>query len=189
LVGEELGGKQDRIFARGETVDRWQNMITILRYDRATLKAAVANYLSIVRAYMGLDDHPVWIKPTHGPHHEAVATRLVLRDPHGTDGEYVVVYFFHDPGKPVYAVAFSQHLPLPSGEIPTKNAVRALARRHASHARSRRNALGPPARADDRIAFVPGVCDRMPVLQGARQLGMASGRRHEKEGDDSQTRA
>lgn len=104
----------------GETVDRWQNMITILRYSHSTLKAAAAEYLAIVRAYMGSDDHPVWIKPTHGPHHEAAATRLVLQDPHGADGEYVVVYFFADPGKPVYAIAFSQHLPLPSGEIPTK---------------------------------------------------------------------
>ena len=103
----------------GETVDRWQNMITILRYNNSTLGGAIHAYMSIVKAYMGPHDRPVWIAPTHGPHHAAAATRLVLQSPDGSDGEYVVVYFFSDPGKPVYAVAFSQHLPLPSHEIPT----------------------------------------------------------------------
>jgi len=103
----------------GETVDRWQNMITILRYNNSTLKGAIQTYMSTVRAYMGPHDSPVWIAPTHGSHNEAAATRLVLQSPDGSDGEYVVVYFFSDSGKPVYAIAFSQHLPLPSHEIPT----------------------------------------------------------------------
>jgi hypothetical protein len=103
----------------GETVDRWQNMITILRYNDSTLAGAIHTYMSIARAYMGPRDHPVWIAPTHGPRHASAATRLVLQSPDGSDGEYVVIYFFSDPGKPVYAIAFSQHLPLPSHEIPT----------------------------------------------------------------------
>jgi hypothetical protein len=103
----------------GETVDRWQNMITILRFDNSTLKGAIQTYMSIVRAYMGPQDRPVWIAPTQGAHRAAAATRLVLQSPDKSDGEYVVVYFFSDPGKPVYAIAFSQHLPLPSDEIPT----------------------------------------------------------------------
>lgn len=102
----------------GETVDRWQNMITVLRYNGLTMKEAIAHYMSIVRNYMGPDDHPVWIQPTHGPHAEAAATRLVLVSP-GVQGEYVVVYFFKDPGQPVYQVAFSQHLPLPSHDVPS----------------------------------------------------------------------
>jgi hypothetical protein len=103
----------------GETVNHWQNMITILRYNGATLEGAINTYMSVVQAYMGPHDRPVWIAPKHGSHHGAAATRLVLQSPDGSEGEYVVVYFFSDPGKPVYAVAFSQHLPLPSGEIPT----------------------------------------------------------------------
>lgn len=103
----------------GETVDRWQNMITILRYDGVNLQTAIARYMSIVRAYMGPDDRPVWIQPKQGPHQRAVATRLVLQTPDGADGEYAVVYFFSDPGKPVYAIVFSQHLPLPSGDVPS----------------------------------------------------------------------
>lgn len=103
----------------GETVNDWQNMITILRYNNVTLDGAIRSYSSVVRAYMGPHDHPVWIAPTHGPHHGAAATRLVLQSSDGSDGEYVVIYFFSDPGKPVYAIAFSQHLPLPSHEIPT----------------------------------------------------------------------
>jgi hypothetical protein len=75
--------------------------------------------MSVVQAYMGPHDRPVWVAPKHGSHQRAAATRLVLQSPDGSEGEYVVVYFFSDPGKPVYAVAFSQHLPLPSGEIPT----------------------------------------------------------------------
>jgi hypothetical protein len=103
----------------GESADHWQNMITILRHDNSTLKDAVQRYMSVVRAYMGSGDHPVWIAPTRGPHEAAAATRLVLQTPDGSEAEYVIVYFFSDPGKPVYEIAFSQHLPLPSNELPT----------------------------------------------------------------------
>jgi hypothetical protein len=103
----------------GERVDNWQNMITILRYNNSSLTGAIRSYMSVVRADMGPADRPVWIAPNHGSHQAAAATRLVLQTPDWSESEYVVVYFFSDPGKPVYAVAFSQRLPLPSDEIPT----------------------------------------------------------------------
>jgi hypothetical protein len=102
----------------GETVDRWQNMITVNRYNGLTLKEAIAHYMAIVSNYMGPGDRPVWIAPAHGPHAQAAATRLVLTSP-GVQGEYVVVYFFKDPGTPVYQIAFSQHVPLPSHDVPS----------------------------------------------------------------------
>lgn len=103
----------------GESLDNWQNMITILRYNNSSLTGAIRSYMSVVQADMGPADRPVWIAPTHGSHQAAAATRLVLQTPDWSESEYVVVYFLRDPGKPVYAIAFSQRLPLPSDEIPT----------------------------------------------------------------------
>jgi hypothetical protein len=103
-----------------ETVDHWQRMVTILRYNDAhTVKGAIERYMSVVKAYMAPDATPQWITPKNPTHAEEVATRLLLSTADGSDAEYVVVYFFSDPGKPAYAIAFSQHLPLPSGKTPT----------------------------------------------------------------------
>jgi hypothetical protein len=102
-----------------ETVDHWQRMVTILRYnDTHTIQGAIARYMSVVKPYMAADATPQWITPKNATHAEQVATRLLLSTPDGSDSEYVVVYFFSDPGKPAYAVAFSQRLPLPSGKTP-----------------------------------------------------------------------
>jgi hypothetical protein len=105
----------------GETVDRWQRMVTIIRYsDISTLKLAIPRYMASVRPYMQRDATPQWVVPKQMIHGEESATRLVLATADMSDSEYVVVYFFSDPGKPVYAIIFSQHLPLPSGDIPTQ---------------------------------------------------------------------
>ncbi len=38
----------------GETVDHWQNMVTIIRYDNVhTVKGAIANYMQVVAPYLG----------------------------------------------------------------------------------------------------------------------------------------
>lgn len=105
----------------GETVDRWQRMVTILRYnDVHTLAGTTARYMASVKAYMDPGATPQWVTPKKGSHYEEAATRLILTSPDGSDSEYVVAYFFSDPGKPAYAIAFSQRLPLPSDAIPTK---------------------------------------------------------------------
>jgi hypothetical protein len=100
----------------GETVDHWQNMVTVIRYDDVhTIKAAVANYMQVVSQYLGPDAHPQWVTPKDGDADREVATRLVLSTADGSDSEYVVAYFKSGPDKPSYAIAFSQHIPLPSG--------------------------------------------------------------------------
>ena len=102
----------------GETVDRWQNMVTILSYgDVHTLAGATGRYMAIVKPYLGPGANPQWVTPKKPLHAGEAATRLLLSS--GSDTEYVVVYFAADPGKPAFVVAFSQHVPLPSGEIPT----------------------------------------------------------------------
>jgi len=99
-----------------ETVDHWQRMVTIIQYnDVHTIKAAVARYMAVVQPYLGPDANPQWITPKNPRHAQEAATRLILSTPDGSDSEYVVVYFFADPGKPSYAIAFSQHIPLPGG--------------------------------------------------------------------------
>jgi hypothetical protein len=104
----------------GETVDRWQNMVTIIRYnDVHTVKGAIANYMRVVSPYLGSDAHPQWVTPKNASADREAATRLVLSTPDGSDSEYVVAYFEAYPGKPAYAIAFSQHIPLPSGETPS----------------------------------------------------------------------
>lgn len=101
----------------GETVNRWQNMVTITRYYQGTpLSVAITQYLAIVRQYMGPSDHPVWIKPEHMLHGQEASTRLVLSTADQSDVEYVIVYFFSDPGKPTFSVILSQHVPLPAGQ-------------------------------------------------------------------------
>lgn len=101
----------------GESVDRWQNMVTIIRYGSApTLKDAVARYMSTVRRWMGPNDKPNWIEPTHPLHDREAATRLVLSTPDLSDSEYVVTYVTWDRNKPAYVVVFSQHIPLPYGD-------------------------------------------------------------------------
>jgi hypothetical protein len=102
----------------GETVDRWQNMVTILSYgDVHTLAGATGRYMAIVKPYLGPGANPQWVTPKKPLHAGEAATRLLLSS--GSDTEYVVVYFAADPGKPAYVVAFSQHVPLPSGQTPT----------------------------------------------------------------------
>jgi hypothetical protein len=104
----------------GETVDRWQNMVTIIRYnDVHTVKGAIANYMAVVSPYLGPDAHPQWVTPQNASADREVATRLVLSTADGSDSEYVVAYFEAQPGKPAFAIAFSQHIPLPSGKTPT----------------------------------------------------------------------
>jgi hypothetical protein len=104
----------------GETVDHWQRMVTIVRYNNVhTLAGATAAYLAVVRPYLGADAKPQWVTPKNPAHAQEAATRLILSTPDGSDSEYVVVYFMADPGKPAYAIAFSQRLPLPSGAVPT----------------------------------------------------------------------
>ena len=104
----------------GETVDRWQNMVTVIRYNNVhTVKGAIANYMAVVSPYLGPDAHPQWVTPKNASADREVATRLVLSTADGSDSEYVVAYFKAQPGKPAYAIAFSQHIPLPSGETPT----------------------------------------------------------------------
>ncbi len=104
----------------GETVDHWQNMVTIIRYDNVhTVKGAIANYMQVVAPYLGPDAHPQWVTPKNASPDREVATRLVLSTADDSDSEYVVAYFEAQPGKPAYAIAFSQHIPLPSGETPT----------------------------------------------------------------------
>jgi hypothetical protein len=104
----------------GETVDRWQNMVTVIRYNNVhTVKGAIANYMQVVAQYLGPDAHPQWVTPKNASPDREVATRLVLSTANGSDSEYVVAYFEAQPGKPAYAIAFSQHIPLPSGETPT----------------------------------------------------------------------
>jgi hypothetical protein len=104
----------------GESVNRWQNMVTILRYDEIhTLDGARTRYMAAVRPYLGPDANPQWVTSRHPVHAGEAATRLLLASLDGSDTEYVVVYFFSDPGKPAYAITFSQRVPLPGGEIPT----------------------------------------------------------------------
>jgi hypothetical protein len=104
----------------GETVDHWQRMVTIIRYnDVHTVKGAIANYMAVVSQYLGPDAHPQWVTPKNASPNQEVATRLVLSTADGSDSEYVVTYFEAHPGKPAYVIAFSQHIPLPSGETPT----------------------------------------------------------------------
>ncbi len=105
---------------KGETVDHWQNMVTILRFDGLDSAHAVAKkYLSMVGSYIRPPGSaPVWIVPSGGAHADAAATRTILAAD-GVQPEYVVVYLFHDAGQPGYAIVFSQHLPLP-GDDPTK---------------------------------------------------------------------
>ena len=104
----------------GETVDRWQNMVTVIRYNNVhTVKGAIANYMAVVSPYLGPDAHPQWVTPKNASADREVATRLVLSTADGSDSEYVVAYFQAQPGKPAYAIAFSQHIPLPSGKTPT----------------------------------------------------------------------
>jgi hypothetical protein len=101
---------------KGETVDNWTNMVTILRYnDVPTLKAALDLYMSVVMAYMGPDDKPVWIEPDSPQHTQEVATRLALATKDLSDREFVTAYFYRDAGKPAYGIVFSQHPPLPDG--------------------------------------------------------------------------
>lgn len=104
----------------GETVDNWKRMVTILQYDEVhTLDGATAKYIAVVRPYMDANAHPQWVTPADPKHAGEAATRLLLSSPDGSDVEYVVVYFFSDPGKPAYVIAFSQRVPLPNNEIPT----------------------------------------------------------------------
>ena len=104
----------------GETVDHWQNMVTILRYNNVhTLAGATAKYMAVVRPYLGRDANPQWMTPKKAMHAEEAATRVVLSTPDMSDVEYVVAYFFADKGEPAYVIAFSQHVPLPSGQTPT----------------------------------------------------------------------
>jgi hypothetical protein len=104
----------------GESVDHWKRMVTILRYDDVhSLEGATARYMASVKSYLGPDAHPQWVTPKNPNHAQETATRLVLATPDGSYGEYVVAYFYADPGKPAYVIAFSQALPLPSGETPT----------------------------------------------------------------------
>ncbi|HTA40066.1 MAG TPA: hypothetical protein VK760_13365 [Candidatus Acidoferrales bacterium] len=104
----------------GETVDHWQNMVTVIRYnDVHTIKAAVANYMQVVSQYLAPDARPQWVTPKDANSNREVATRLVLSTPDGSDSEYVVAYFKSHPDTPSYAIAFSQHIPLPSGKTPT----------------------------------------------------------------------
>jgi hypothetical protein len=104
----------------GETVDHWQNMVTVIRYDNVhTVKGAISNYMQVVSPYLGPDARPQWVTPKNASPDREVATRLVLATADGSDSEYVVAYFEAQPGKPAYAIAFSQHIPLPSGETPT----------------------------------------------------------------------
>ena len=104
----------------GETVDHWQNMVTVIRYDDVhTVKTAVANYMQVVSQYLGPDARPQWVTPKDGNPDREVATRLVLSTADGSDSEYVVVYFKSHPDTASYAIAFSQHIPLPSGQTPT----------------------------------------------------------------------
>ena len=101
----------------GETVTHWQNMVTITRYyDGPPLNRAIPEYMSIVRQYMGPSDRPIWITPTHAMHAQEASTRLVLSTADQSDVEYVIVYFFSDPGKPTFSVILSQHVPLPPGQ-------------------------------------------------------------------------
>jgi hypothetical protein len=104
----------------GETVDHWKRMVTILQYnDVHTLEGATAKYMAVVRPYMDANARPQWVTPKNPKHAGEAATRLLLSSPDGSDVEYVVVYFFSDPGKPAYVIAFSQRVPLPNDEIPT----------------------------------------------------------------------
>jgi hypothetical protein len=104
----------------GETVDHWQNMVTVIRYNNVhTVKGAIANYMQVVAQYLDPDAHPQWVTPKNASPDREVATRLVLSTADGSDSEYVVAYFEAQPGKPAYAIAFSQHIPLPSAETPT----------------------------------------------------------------------
>jgi hypothetical protein len=101
---------------KGETVDNWKNMVTILRYnDVRSLKAALNLYMGIVSAYMGPDDKPVWIVPDSPKHTQEVATRLALATKDLSDQEFVTAYFYRDAGKPAYGIILSQHPPLPDG--------------------------------------------------------------------------
>jgi hypothetical protein len=105
---------------RGETVRAWQNMVTILRYnDGPNLKATVARYMSSVERFLAPDARPVWLQPKHPKHTGEAATRLLLTAPDNSSSEYVVVDMYADDGKPSYVIVFSQHVPLPSGEIPS----------------------------------------------------------------------
>ena len=85
----------------GETVDHWQNMVTIIRYnDVHTVKGAIANYMAVVSPYLGPDAHPQWVTPQGAGADREVATRLILATADGSDSEYVVAYFEAQPGKP-----------------------------------------------------------------------------------------
>ena len=109
-----------------ETVNRWQNMVTIIRYSRMnSLSQVIPEYLSTVRAYTGANDHPVWIVPQNRMHAQEEATRLVLSTADQSDVEYVIAYFFGDNGKPAYAVILSQHVPLPPGRNDSMASYRA----------------------------------------------------------------
>jgi len=100
----------------GESVNRWQNMVTILQYKRlSSIRQAIPHYFSVIRPYLGNDARPQWIAPKNSVHKEAMATRLVLSTPDNSESEYVVAYFFSDGRKPAYAIIFSQHIPLPYG--------------------------------------------------------------------------
>ena len=100
----------------GETVNRWQNMVTIIRYnDLSSIRQVIPRYFSVIRPYLGGDARPQWVTPKHAAHREAIATRLVLSAPDSSESEYVVAYFFSDGHKPAYAIIFSQHVPLPYG--------------------------------------------------------------------------
>jgi len=100
----------------GETVNRWQNMVTIIQYkDLSSIRQVIPRYLSVIRPYLGSDARPQWVTPKNPVHKEAMATRLVLSAPDNSESEYVVAYFFSDGRKPAYAIVFSQHIPLPYG--------------------------------------------------------------------------
>ena len=100
----------------GETVNHWQNMVTIIRYkDLSSIRQVIPRYFATIRPYLGSDAHPQWVTPKHALHKEAMATRLVLSTPDNSESEYVVAYFFSNGQKPAYAIIFSQHIPLPYG--------------------------------------------------------------------------
>ena len=95
---------------QGETVDNWQNMITILRYNQTDeLKIAIPSYMQLRRKFMAPGAQPDWMTPADPVHSEEASTQLVLGDGKDADTEHVVAYFFADPKKYAYGIIFSRH--------------------------------------------------------------------------------
>lgn len=94
----------------GETVDKWNRMITVKQYTQsAALKDVLPSYLDYIQPMLALK--PDFLVPNQKKHQDEVTMLLTLLAPDKSHYEYVVHHMYVDKDKPVMSVLFSLNIP------------------------------------------------------------------------------